>query len=225
MLNRCALVIAAIGSCVAQSGPPTAKEIEAIQAKLTADLRGQADVQVPQPDAARTSRRRPAAGSVSVAQLRHHPPRSAQRNFARGIKLAQAGDHEKAAAEFERAIANDPDFAGAYDRLGVEFARLGRSSDAASVLTRSVALDAGSWNANYDLGVVLYQAGDFAGAERCVRRALDLAQTNPQAHLLLGLLLCSRDETRVDGVQHLQYAARSIPEANEILKRLQQQPR
>ena len=162
------------------------------------------------------------SGSVSITQLRHKPPRNAQRDFGRGAKFSETGNHQRAAAEFERAIADDPDFAIAYERLGVEYAQSGRAGDAKAMLQRSLALDASSWIANYDLGLVLYRTGDLAAAELSLGRALELSHTNPQVHFLLGLLLLPREETRSDGLKHLQFAARSIPQANEILRSLDQ---
>ena len=205
--------------CAAQSNPPTAKEIEAIQASLTADLRGREDVQGT-PSIQRTTKL--PAGAVSAGQLRHKPSRQALQAVARGAKLSQSGKHDEAAREFERAVERDPDYANAHDRLGVEYAQMGRYVDAEAHLNRSIALDSASWAAQYDLAVVLYNTGNLTGAERSVRRAMELSPANAQVQMLLGLLLCRNEETRRDGLARLQDAARTLPEAKQLLKSLQE---
>jgi tetratricopeptide (TPR) repeat protein len=158
---------------------------------------------------------------VSAGQLRHKPSRQAQRSVSRGAKLSQAGKHDEAAREFEKAIESDPDYANAHDRLAVEYAQTGRYADAEAHLIRSIALDPASWTAHYDLAVLLYNSGDMTGAERSVRRAMELSPAGAQPQMLLGLLLWSHEETRKDGLAGLQDAARTLPEAKQLLKSLQ----
>jgi tetratricopeptide (TPR) repeat protein len=227
MRKRHALAILIVSVCAAQTNSPSPSDIAAADAALKADLRGTEDAEAsPQLDGAIVSRHppiqiqppksptdRPSARSVSVAQLRHKPPRNAQKAVGRGARFSKAGDHRRAAEEFERAIAEDTEFANGYDRLGVEYAQLGRYGEAEAELRRSLALDPASWAGHYDLGVVLYRLGDFPAAERSVRRALELSKANAQVHLLLGLLLWRRVETR---------GARSVPEAKELLTNLQE---
>ena len=215
--------------CPAQTKPPKPEEIDAA---LRADLRGNAEpsqrptvgldsgrkpFQIEPPE---SRPNRPSARSVSVIQLRHKPPKQALQSVARGARFSQAGDHHRAAAELEKAIARDPEYANAHDRLGVEYAQLGRVAESEVELRRSIVLDPAAWTAHYDLAVTLYRIGDLAGAQQSTRRALDLSSTNAQAHLLLGLLLCGREETRADGVKHLEYAARTILQAKELLDAL-----
>jgi tetratricopeptide (TPR) repeat protein len=233
MRKSCLLGILIVSVCAAQTNSPSLSEIDAA---LRADLRGLNDVEASRPpNAALVSGRlpieiqppksladQPSGRSVSVAQLRHKPPKSAQQSVARGAKLSQAGDHRRAAEEFEKAIARDPQFANAHDRLGVEYAQLGSYPEAEAEVRRSLALDPASWTGHYDLGVLLFQTGDYPGAEQSVRRALELSKNNAQIHLFLGLLLARRVETRADALKHLQYAARTMPQANELLKRLQE---
>ena len=131
MRKSCLLGILLVSVCAAQTNAPTPSEIEAAEAALRGDLRG-TDVEAPrQPSSALIPGRlpieiqppesladRPSARQVSVAQLRHKPPKNAQQSMARGAKLSQAGDHRGAAEELEKAIGRDPQFANAHDRLG-----------------------------------------------------------------------------------------------------------
>ena len=216
----CMLAVLMVSVCPAQTAPPSPAEIDALDAAYRADLRGMEDLNAHSPIQPRVAER-PVAGSVSVTQLRHQPNRKAHAAVVRGAKASQSGDHRRAAEWFEKAIEHDPEFANAYDRLGVEYAQLGRYADAEASLQRSLILDDGSWSAHFDLAVVLYRTGDFAGAERSVRRALDLSRSNAQVHQLLGLLLCRNLGTRAEGLEHLKYAARSSPQAAEILTAFQ----
>jgi tetratricopeptide (TPR) repeat protein len=219
MRKTYAMGILMVSVCVAQTQPPTPKEIEAMEAALRADLRETEDLAARNPIQPRASDQ-PSAGSISVAQLRHKPPKDAQKSMVRGATYSQAGDHRRAAEEFERAVAADPEFANAHDRLGVEYARLGRYEEAEAELQRALAVDPASWIGHYDLGVILYQTGDLSGAERSVRRALELSKSNVEVSILLGLLLWRNMETRGQALEYLQYAARTSPQAKDLLASL-----
>jgi tetratricopeptide (TPR) repeat protein len=220
MNKTCLLGVLIVSMSGAQDRAPTAREIEAMAATLTADLRGNQEIAQPGPASSQTLER-PAGGAVSAAQLRYKPKKNAQKSVAKGVKFAQEGLHQEAAEEFEKAIADDPQFSAAYDRLGVEYGQLGRYGEAQAELQRSVAFDPGSWVGHFDLGVLLYKTGDLAGAERSVRRALELSNANVQVHTLLGVLLWRSVETRAEGLEHLRYAARSNSEAKELLASLE----
>jgi tetratricopeptide (TPR) repeat protein len=94
---------------------------------------------------------------------------------------------------------------------------LRRLDEADAELRRSIELDPADWAARYDLAVVLYQKGNFAAAEASLRRALQLSATSAPAHLLLGLLLGHRTETRLEALEHLRYAARTMVQAQQLL--------
>jgi tetratricopeptide (TPR) repeat protein len=209
MRKSCLLGILIVAASAAQTNAPTPSEIEAAEAALRGDLRGTGDLEGPRRLGVSVSGRlpieiqppesladRPSGRSVSVAQLRHKPPKNAQQSAARGAKLSQAGDHRRAAEEFEKAIARDPQFANAHDWLGVEYAQLGRYRESEAEVRRYLALDPASWTGHYNLGVLLFQAGDYPGAEQSVRRALELAKNNAQMHQFLGLLLAARSQQK-----------------------------
>jgi hypothetical protein len=48
-----------------------------------------------------------------------------------------------------------------------------------------------------------------------------LAGTLPQTQWFLGYLLYNRKETRPESIGHLEYAARSIPEAKQFLQTME----
>lgn len=144
MTKICVLGTLMVSICGAQFLEPTPAEVDAREAAYRARL------ELPEVSPARS-----AAGSVSVAQLRHKPPRRAQKFLERGARLSQAGDHPRAAQEFERAVAADPKFANAYRSLGVEYALWGRYAEAEVEFQRSLTLDPDSLAGHYGLSVIL----------------------------------------------------------------------
>lgn len=161
------------------------------------------------------------AGTVSVTKLRHKPKKGALRAIAEGSKLFDAGFHEQAATQFKKAIAADPEFGLAHDWLGVEYTVLRSFDQARKEFELSIALDPNAWSGHYDFAVLLSRTGDLVGAERSARRALALSSSNPHVHLLLGLLLWQRAETRAEGLEDLELAARTLPQAKDVLSNLQ----
>jgi Flp pilus assembly protein TadD len=160
------------------------------------------------------------AGLISVEELGHEPPKAARKCVDQGIRLAAKGDHRRAAAEFEKAVGLDRDFVLAHDRLGVEYAQLGRLTEAESELRGAVVLQPRAVGPAFDLSVLLYRKGDFQEAERAVRHVLYLSPTIAPARLLLGMILVGEDLKSNDGIAQIRYAARTMPEAQEILEKL-----
>ena len=203
-----------VGVCAAQ-GNPDAFEMNKIQAALMASLGELKESMVSTPADPPTDRTQ--AKSVSAAQLRHKPRKGAQKHLSRGVAFSRRRDPSHAAAEFERAIMDDPEHAEAHIRLGIEYTVLNRYMEAEAAFRRAIALDPGMEAPYYDLGILLYGMGNLEGAEQCMRRALELSSTDAQVHFLLGQLLWSHPETRVESLRHLEYAAHSIPQARQML--------
>ena len=163
---------------------------------------------------------RPSGEAISVDRLKHAIPAKARKAYLRGKKLARSGKYAEAAVQFEAAVQYDPQFASAYNDLGVEYGRLGRLSQAQAALQHAVELDPNSWEAFFNLGYAAFLRGDLAAAEQNARRAVELSKTDASAHLLLGVLLYRREGSRAEGIQHIEYAARSLPQARQILQNI-----
>ena len=205
-------------------GQPPVKTPGELEAELTGQLRGWNESIENSSPATRSPaplNSRAPLGSVSVAQLGHKVLQSAQKLFERAYRVSQKGDHAGAAAELERAIGRDPEFAAAYTNLGVEYGQLGRLDAAAAMLRRSLDLDPHSLMAHYNLAVALFRIGDMAGAEQSARRAVEQSPENAWAHLLLGDLLWRKTGTRGDGLRHIEFAARSLPEAKDLMQNIE----
>jgi DNA-binding winged helix-turn-helix (wHTH) protein len=83
-------------------------------------------------------------------------------------------DWAAAGAEFDRALARDPDYATAHHWHGVYLAALGRFDEAVREMDQARHLDALSLSINTDLGLVLYLARRYDEAVAQYRAALDL---------------------------------------------------
>lgn len=155
--------------------------------------------------------------TISIARLRHQPPRKAKQAFLRGIKYSEAGADAEAAAEFAKAADLDPDFSEAHGNLGVEYTGLKRYDDAIPEFRRAIALDPATSFHHSNLAYTLIRLDRPNEAEAEAQTAVGLDGTNPAAQFLLGLLLANRPETRALCESHLVYAARTIPEAHYVL--------
>jgi tetratricopeptide (TPR) repeat protein len=162
----------------------------------------------------------PTSAPVSVRQLQHKISKPLARSYQHALKLSRKGDHRGAAAELEAAIGRDPEFSQAENQLGIEYSFLGRWAEADAAFRRSLKLDPSSWNAEYNLAIVLCVKGDLPAAEQSTRHALRLSGENPHVHLLLGELLVMRNDTSGEGLSELKIAARTMPDAQRVLRTL-----
>jgi hypothetical protein len=71
-----------------------------------------------------------------------------------------------------------------------------------------------------NLAYVLLRLERFREAEPEARTAVSLDPANPTAQFLFGFLLAQRTETRNRAIEHLEYAARTMPEAKQVLARV-----
>jgi tetratricopeptide (TPR) repeat protein len=161
------------------------------------------------------------SGTVSAAALRHAVPKAAAKAHERARKLVASGKFSDAAPQLEKALGLDPDFAEAHENLGALYLKLGRPAEAEPHIRRAIELNPSSSFAHSDLSAVQLLAGDLAGAERSARRALQLSAGNDWARFVLGEILVVNPATYSEGLQHLEYASRSVPAARDTLRALQ----
>jgi Flp pilus assembly protein TadD len=154
------------------------------------------------------------AGTVSAKRLRHQVPKAARQAYDRALGSRDAG---KAANELENAVRIDPDFAEAHHALGVIYTRQ-RRPEAVAEFRRTIELAPEESLPYSNLAWVLFAMGQRAEAETNVRRAIELSPENATAHLLMGCLLVQTPQALLEGIRHLEYAARTIPEAEQMAK-------
>jgi tetratricopeptide (TPR) repeat protein len=163
---------------------------------------------------------RPSGETISVSRLRHTPVGKALTFFSRGMKLALAGKWRAGADEFARAVATDPDFSEAHGNLGVSDCAMGLYDEAVTEFRRAIELDPATGFHHMNYAYVLIRLNRNKEAEPEAETAVALNPGNSTAHFLLGFLLVQRSETRQRGIQHLEFAAAEIPDAQEILRRV-----
>ena len=170
------------------------------------------------------SNERPTGESVSAARLRHRVPGKAAHAFVRGFKLAMAGSAKAAAQEFQSAVAIDPQFSEAHGDLGVEDTLLGLYDEATTEFRKAIELDPATAAHHANLAYVLIRLKRHGEAEPEAQTAVGLDPADAKAQFLLGFLLARRPESRSRAIAHLEYAAREMQAAHEVLEQVRQQP-
>ncbi|MBI2919513.1 MAG: tetratricopeptide repeat protein [Planctomycetes bacterium] len=109
----------------------------------------------------------------------------------RGERLIEVRRYKEALAWLDRAVASDPNLAGAHLYRGVALFGLGRLQDAISALRRAVELDSENGYARQNLAIALREAGLSAEAVEANQAALRLL--GDRADVLLNLALAACD--------------------------------
>ena len=135
-------------------------------------------------------------GKVTVAQLQHHVPARAAREFAREGRAFEAGDVQGAIGHLRKALEIDPDYMEAHNNLGARYMALHRFEDAAAEFGRATELDPAAEKAFANLGGALLMLGHDAEAEAAARRAVALDGTSAQGHYVLGRVLAAEGRLR-----------------------------
>ena len=139
---------------------------------------------------------RPKAGVVSLSELDRSIPKSARREYERGIKESINGQREKAMAHFQRAIEIHDHFVQAHNDLGVQYLRLGRWDEARTALTKAISLEPRLVYPYLNLGYVQIQQHQYEDAVLSLNRAVELDTTDWRGHLWLGVgLMETKNET------------------------------
>ncbi len=107
-------------------------------------------------------------------------------HYARGLKLSAAGEHARAIAAFEGALAADPGDTRALFALGNTARALNLKQAAEEFYRRVLALEPGRLEAVVNLANLLRSNGQFTAAEGLLRPALARTPQNPDLLLALG---------------------------------------
>jgi tetratricopeptide (TPR) repeat protein len=164
------------------------------------------------------------AGLISVVTLRHKVPKKAQQSFKKATKYSKSNAYLAAAAEFQKALAIDPDFVEARANLGVQYIRLGLLESARVELGRAAERDPNISAVQADMAVVFVELGNYEMAVPYARRAVQLDVNSLPAHYILGLALRGSPDTVFESIEHFRIAAERFPEAKRELARLQSSP-
>ena len=163
---------------------------------------------------------RPAGDTVSAQELLHPPAKKAFKAFLAAQKFSEAGAHEKAAEQLEKAVQLSPDYGAAWVNLAAQHIFLKRYEQALQELTHAGGISKPTAMMFGDMAFAQYALHRFAEGTRSAREALRLDPSSAAAHYLLGSFLVLDRRTRAEGFQHLEQAARTMPAAQAELERV-----
>jgi len=130
---------------------------------------------------------------TSAAELRI--PGDAKKAFHKGMEAWEHNDFQKAAEQFEKAVALYPQYDTAYNNLGVMYFQMGQPEKARSAFERSVALNDKNADGDRNLARILIHDGDYSRAEELLKKSLMVEPLNP---VTLTLMCVAQEQTGDD---------------------------
>jgi tetratricopeptide (TPR) repeat protein len=127
----------------------------------------------------------PTPGSPTISVSEMHIPKKASAEMNKGLGAYSKGDMEKAASHFEKAIAEYPRYARAYDMLGVIAIKGSNPIKARELFSKSIQADDAFWPAYVDLARMDLQDQDYAGSEALLAKVIAVNPSLPDAVALL----------------------------------------
>jgi tetratricopeptide (TPR) repeat protein len=155
-------------------------------------------------------------GTVSVQELQHKIPSSAQREFSKGMAASKKGDKENALEHFQKAVSADPEFADGYNNLGAAEAALGRMEEAANQFQKAVDLVPDHSLALSNLSVTLCKMERYSEAEQAARRALRTNSGLLKIRYVLAVSLIAQHADRSEVLENLELSAPEVPKARLV---------
>lgn len=125
----------------------------------------------------------PGSPTISVSEM--NTPKKARTEMTRGLDAYSKGNLESAAAHFEKALAEYPRYARAYDMLGVIAIKRVDRTKAKDLFSKSIQVDGTFVPAYVDLARMDLQDQDYAAAESLLAKAIDVNPSVPDAVALL----------------------------------------
>lgn len=122
---------------------------------------------------------------TSAAQLK--VPNTARKAFEKGLSEWQRQNYQKAAEEFEKAVAAYPAYDTAYNNLGVMYAHLKQPEKAMAAFERSVQLNDKNADADRNLARMVMRQKDFARAEDLLKKSLTVQPLDPGSLTMLSI--------------------------------------
>ncbi len=117
------------------------------------------------------------------------PKINARTYFAHAQLLERQGQFGRAAEQYHRALALQPESLGVRNRLGITLNKLGRHSEASAQFQWALARQPAKAHLHNNLGFSYYLEGKYAEAEAKLQRAVQLDPEFARAHLNRALTL------------------------------------
>ncbi len=130
---------------------------------------------------------------VIDAEMARVPKKSLQ-YYNNATAATAKGDHQNAAEELRRAIAEYPEFATAHAELGKSYLKLNQLESADEHLRLALKLKPGTFDALANLGIVLVRLKKQEEAESVLREALKVKNDSAMTHFYLGRSLAGQNK-------------------------------
>ena len=124
-----------------------------------------------------------ASAIVSVSEMKI--PKKAKAEMDKGMEAYAKGDMEKATAHFERALAEYPQYARAYDMLGALAMKDSNRGKARELFSKSIQTDNTFLPAYVDLSRMDLQDQDYGASEALLAKAMSVNPSMPDVVALL----------------------------------------
>jgi tetratricopeptide (TPR) repeat protein len=125
------------------------------------------------------------AGAATVSVSEMNIPKNASSEMKRGMDAYSKGDMESAAGHFQKAIAEYPQYARAYDMLGAIAMKGSDRVKARELFGKSIQADGGFVPAYLDLARMDLQEHNYSKSESLLEKAISLNSSMPDAIALL----------------------------------------
>jgi tetratricopeptide (TPR) repeat protein len=163
---------------------------------------------------------RPAAGRVSMTQLRNPPTKKAVKAALEAERLSRAAKYDKAAEKLEEAIRESPYFAEAHSNLAAQRLRLKQYEEGLAETARAMEIAGPNPIDLTNSAYALWTFGDYSRALVAVREALRMDRSYARAHLVLGQMLAMWPANQAEALGHLDRAAEEFPSAAALAARV-----
>lgn len=125
------------------------------------------------------------AGAPTISVSEMNIPRKASSEMSKGLDAYSKGDMEKATAHFEKAIAEYPRYARAYDMLGVIAVKGSNRVKARDLFSKSIQADATFSSAYVDLARMDLEDQNYAESESLLAKVIAVNPSLPDALAML----------------------------------------
>jgi tetratricopeptide (TPR) repeat protein len=155
--------------------------------------------------------------TISAASPIHEPLPAAKKAAERAANFSKKGQHDKAIAEFQRALALDPKYYEAENNLALEFKDAGKPEQALATLKHLTESAPNHVLAFNNLAALLCESKRYAEAEAVERQAIRTHPFSFKANLLLATALIRQGRWTPEAKLDLEYAEAKYPEARGLL--------
>ena len=152
-----------------------------------------------------------AAALAQLDILQEALPSNARVNYVSALLQLDRKDFKSAVEAFREALRKDENLPGARQDLGLVFIKRGEWSEAEKTFDELARRQADSPTAAYFHALTLYNLKKLPEAEAEARRALRLDATLADAHILLGIILTTRENSDAEAIESLSQAAALSP--------------